>query len=244
MRRLRGSMSGMKNSTTGPLELQGEIIALTCLPIVSILFFVQVPGCSAAAGCPGNRHENDIRMTKPVKREYFTQGKGFLSSTGPQARFILFLIFLLIAYTFLIMIFRKLAKIVDLPVFIPIALTTLVAFIGIAGTLYSHRFVGPMVRIRKALEQVAQGDCSVTLRLRDSDDPMLKDLVQTIGGLCERTRLSHRSVHEAAQGLFTDLAALQESIAKGAQGVSLEKQLAAVRQRQATLEKAVQSLGT
>ena len=183
-------------------------------------------------------------MTMPVKREYFIRGRGFLSSTGPQARFILFLIFLLIAYTLLIMIFRKLAKIVDLPVFIPIALTTLVAFIGIAGTLYSHRFVGPMVRIRKALEQVAQGDCSVTLRLRDSDDPMLKDLVRTIGGLCEQSRNSHRSVHEAAQGLFTDLAALQESIAKGEQGVSLEKQLAAVRQRQSALEKAVQSLGT
>jgi hypothetical protein len=84
----------------------------------------------------------------------------------------------------------------------------------------------------------------VTLRLRDSDDPMLKDLVRTIGGLCEQSRNSHRSVHEAAQGLFTDLAALQESIAKGEQGVSLEKQLAAVRQRQAALEKAVQSLGT
>jgi methyl-accepting chemotaxis protein len=237
-------MSGMKNSTTRLCELQGEIIALTYLPIVSILFFVQVRGCSAAAGCSGNRHGNDIYMTKPVKREYFIRSREFLSSTGPQARFILFLIFLLIAYTFLIMVFRKLAKIVDLPVFIPIALTTLIAFIVIAGTLYSHRFVGPMVRIRKALEQVAQGDCSVTLRLRDSDDPMLQDLVRTIGGLCEHNRHAHRSVHDAAQGLFTDLAALQESIAKGVQGISLEKQLAAVHQRQATLEKAVQSLGT
>lgn len=237
-------MSGIKNSTTGTLELQGEIIALTCIPIVSILFFVQVRGGSAAAGCPDNLHGNDLRMTKPVKREYFTRGRGFLSSTGPQARFILFLIFLLIAYTFLIMIFRKLAKIVDLPVFIPIALTALVAFIGIAGTLYSHRFVGPMVRIRKALEQVARGDCAVTLRLRDSDDPMLKDLVRTIGSLCEHSRHSHHSVREAAHGLFTDLAALEESIAKGVQGDSLEKQLAAVHQRQAALEKAIQSLGT
>jgi hypothetical protein len=183
-------------------------------------------------------------MTKPVKREYFSRGKGFLSSTGPQSRFIFFLIFLLIAYTFLLMIFRKLAVIVDLPVFIPIALTTLVAFIGIAGTLYSHRFVGPMVRIRKTLEQVARGDCSVTLRLRDSDDPMLKDLVRTIGSLCEHSRHTHRSIHEAAQGLFSDLTTLQESIAKGPQAGSLEKQMESVRQKQAALEKAVQSLGT
>ena len=183
-------------------------------------------------------------MTKPVKREYFARNRGFLSATGPQARFILFLIFLLITYTFLIMIFRKLAKIVELPVFIPIALITLVAFIGIAGVLYSHRFVGPMERIRRALEQVARGDCSVTLRLRDSDDPMLQDLVRTIGGLCEQRRLSHRSVHDAAQDLFTDLAVLQESIAKDVQESGLEKQLAAVRQKQETLEKAIQSLGT
>jgi len=182
-------------------------------------------------------------MTKPVKREYFTRGKGILSSTGPQSRFILFLIFLLVAYTLLLRIFQKIAAIVDLPVFLPIALATLLAFIGIAGTLYSHRFVGPILRIRRTLEQVAQGDCSVTLRLRDSDDPMLKDLVQTIGILCEQSRHSHRSVHEAARGLFSDLAALQESIAKGASAGSLDKQMETVRQKQAALEEALQSLG-
>jgi hypothetical protein len=192
---------------------------------------------------PRRPARDDTHMTKPVKREYFTRGKGILSSTGPQSRFILFLIFLLIAYTFLLMIFRKLAGIVELPVFIPIALTTLVAFIGIAGTLYSHRFVGPMVRIRKTLERVAQGDCAVTLRLRDSDDPMLRDLVRTIGNLCEQSRNSHRSIHEAAQGLFSELAALQEGIAKGAHAGGLEGRMEAVRLKQAALEKALQSLG-
>jgi nitrogen fixation/metabolism regulation signal transduction histidine kinase len=183
-------------------------------------------------------------MIKHADREYFSRGKGFLSSTGPQARFILFLIFLLIAYTFLLMIFRKLAEIVELPVFIPIALTTLVAFIGVAGTLYSHRFVGPMVRIRKTLERVAQGDCSVTIRLRESDDPMLKDLVRTIGSMCHHSRQSHLSVHETARDLLNDLTALQESIAKGAQLGHLEKQVASLRKKQAALEKAVLSLGT
>jgi len=181
-------------------------------------------------------------MIKSAKREQFTRGKGVLSASGPQSRFILFLIFLLVAYTLLLRIFQKLAAIVDLPIFLPIALVTLLAFIGIAGTLYSHRFVGPMVRIRKTLEQVAQGDCSVSLRLRDSDDPMLKDLVLTIGSLCEQSRQTNRSVHEAAQGLFSDLAALQQSITQGAPAGSLGKQLDALRQKQAVLEKAVRSL--
>ncbi len=187
---------------------------------------------------------NKERMPKTAKREHFTRGKGILSATGPQSRFILFLIFLLVAYTLLLRIFQKLASIVELPVFLPIALVTLLAFIGIAGTLYSHRFVGPMARIRKSLEQVAGGDCSVTLRLRDSDDPMLKDLVQTIGRLCERSRHSHQSVHDAARSLFDGLTAIEASIAKGAQGGDLQKQMEAIHAKQAVLEKAVQSLGT
>ena len=182
-------------------------------------------------------------MIKSAHRKQLTRGKGLLSASGPQSRFILFLIFLLVAYTLLLRIFQKLAAIVDLPIFLPIALVTLLAFIGIAGTLYSHRFVGPMVRIRRTLEQVAQGDCSVALRIRDSDDPMLKDLVQTIGGLCDQSRQTNRSIHEAAQGLFSDLSALQESIAKGAPAGSLEKQLDALQQKQTALEKALHSLG-
>lgn len=182
-------------------------------------------------------------MTKSVKKEHFNRGKGILSVSGPQSRFILFLIFLLVAYTLLLRIFQKLAAIVGLPVFLPVALVMLMAFIGIAGTLYSHRFVGPMVRIRKTLEQVAQGHCSVTLRLRDSDDPMLKDLVTTIGSLCEQSRHTNRSVHEAAQGLFSDLTALRESILKGAPAGTLVQQLDGIRHKQAALEKAVQSLG-
>ena len=179
-----------------------------------------------------------------TKREQFTRGKGILSATGPQSRFILFLIFVLVFYTLLLRIFQKLAAIVELPVFLPIALVTLLAFIGIAGTLYSHRFVGPMVRIRKTLERVAAGDCSVTLRLRDADDPMLKDLVRTIGHLCEQSRHSHRLVQESARELFGDLTVLQENIRKGASTGDLVKQAEAIQKKQAALDKAVQSLGT
>ena len=183
-------------------------------------------------------------MMQTTKREQFTRGKGILSATGPQSRFILFLIFVLVFYTLLLRIFQKLAAIVELPVFLPIALVTLLAFIGLAGTLYSHRFVGPMVRIRKTLERVAAGDCAVTLRLRDADDPMLKDLVSAIGHLCERTRHSHRMVQESARELSGDLTALQENIRKGASADVLIRQAEAIQKKQAALDKAVQSLGT
>jgi hypothetical protein len=100
------------------------------------------------------------------------------------------------------------------------------------------------MRIRKTLERVAQGDCSVTLRLRDSDDPVMKDLVNTIGQLCERSRHSHQFIQDAARDLSAALAALQDGMAKGLPALEIQKQMESIRQKQATLEKAVQSLGS
>lgn len=181
-------------------------------------------------------------MTKAVKREFFARGKGLFTAAGPQSRFILFLILLLIGYTFLLKIFQKLTGIVDLPVFLPIALLTLLAFIGIAGVLYSHKFVGPMVRIRRTLEQIAEGDCTVSLRLRDADDPMLKDLAQTIGKLCDRSRYCSRAVQDAVADLLHDIDALRLAVRAGAPQAELERLLAGMESRKAVLEQAVKSL--
>jgi hypothetical protein len=78
------------------------------------------------------------------KRIILGRGKGYISAAGPQYRFIVFLIFILVAYTLLLRVFQKLAEILQLPVFLPISLVTLLVFIGIIATLYSHKFVGPM----------------------------------------------------------------------------------------------------
>jgi len=182
-------------------------------------------------------------MTKNTKREHLSRGKGLISASGPQVRFILFLVFLLIAYTLLLRVFQKLALIVDLPVFLPIALITLLLFIGIAGAVYSHKFVGPMVRIRRTLEQIAAGDCHVTLRLRESDDPVLKDLVQTITVLCENSRIAHQNVRETAHDLILGVTALQGSIGSGAPAPELQKQAETLLRKQEMLEKALEALG-
>jgi nitrogen fixation/metabolism regulation signal transduction histidine kinase len=183
-------------------------------------------------------------MHKNEKKTYgVRRGKGHLAAEGPQARFILFLILVLVAYTLLLKVFQKIAAIVDLPLFVPIALISLFVFVGIAGTLYSHRFVGPLVRIRKTLEHVANGDCSVSLRLRDSDDPMLKDLARTIEGLCEQGRNTHYLVRDAAQNLFQDLAALEVLIQSGAPADELRKQVSGVQRKKDLLEQAIRTMG-
>jgi methyl-accepting chemotaxis protein len=171
------------------------------------------------------------------------RGKGYLNAAGPQYRFIVFLILLLFAYTFLLRVFQKLAQIVEFPIFLPIALVTLLIFIGIVGILYSHTFAGPMARVRKVLEQLAEGDTNISLRLRESDDPTLKELAKAITALAEHSRDSHALVREATQELSRELAGFREAMHRGAESAELQKHLDAVLKKQGLLDKAVKSLG-
>ncbi len=171
-----------------------------------------------------------------------SRGKGYFSASGPQYRFIVFLIFILVAYTLLLRVFQKLAEILQLPIFLPISLITLLIFIGIVGALYSHKFVGPMARIRGALDQMAEGKNDVCLRLRESDDPMLKDIVSSISRLCEHTRNEHILIQDQARDLSSALQALQTEARKcGACGDTLDKHFAALGEKQQQLEQTIKS---
>ncbi len=180
-------------------------------------------------------------MAESGKRLFISHGKGYLNAAGPQARFIVFLLTVLIIFTIILRIFQKLAEILQLPVFLPLSLITLLVFIGLAGTIYSHKFVGPMSRIRRAIEHLADGDISISLRLRESDDPMLKDLVKAITRLADHSRNSHALIHDTAQELFADLTILREKVQQGADRAEIQKQLDIVRNRQEELDKAVRS---
>ena len=182
-------------------------------------------------------------MHKFSKRHLMGRGKSYLTTTGSQYRFILFLILLLISYTVLLRVFQKIAEIVQLPIFLPIALITLLIFIGIVGILYSHTFVGPLTRIRRALDQLADGDENVSLRLRESDDPVLKDLVKTISRLCEYSRNSHLLIQETSRDLFAEFAVLEDMIHKGADPSDIRKQSEVVRKKQELLGKAIKAYG-
>jgi len=170
-----------------------------------------------------------------------SKGKGYLNASGPQSRFILFLLTILIIFTIILRVFQKLAEIVQLPVFLPISLITLLIFVGVVGTIYSHSFIGPLVRIRRAVEHLAEGDLSIALRLRDSDDPVLHDLVKAIGLLCEHSRNSHHMIQDAAKDLSAEIALLRDKIESGIGGNDLRQQLSVVQKKQEALEKAVQS---
>jgi hypothetical protein len=169
------------------------------------------------------------------------RGKGYLCAPSSQYRFIIFLLIILGVYTLLLKVFQKLAAIVQLPVFLPIALITLLLFIGMAGTLYSHSFFGPLLRIRRGLEHMAEGDSEVSLRLRDSDDPMLKDLVKEISRLCDYSRNSHALVQETARDLFADIEALREKVRQGADKAEISERIEVLGARRDLLEKAIKA---
>lgn len=176
------------------------------------------------------------------KRRILSTGRGYLNAVGPQARFIVFLFGVLIAYTFILLIFRKLAEILQFPLFFLIALIILVLFIGVVGTLYSHRFAGPLARIKKTIDHLAQGDTSVTLRLRDSDDPILKDLVTSINHLCEQSRNSIALVRETAQDLSGAVAGLSGAVQRGGTAEEIGAQIGLVRKKHDLFEQAVRTI--
>ncbi len=171
------------------------------------------------------------------------RGKGYLSAAGPQFRFIVFLLLVLFAYTLLLKVFQKMAEIVQLTVFLPISLIALLIFIGMVGMLYSHRFVGPLHRIRASLERMAEGEHSICLRLRESDDPLLKELVSKIILLCEHSRSSHVLIQEGARDLFSAITVLQNMIDRGANSSEIVTQFNDIDRKRARLEDAIKAQG-
>jgi methyl-accepting chemotaxis protein len=180
-------------------------------------------------------------MPTTGKRQLLGRGKGHLNAASSQYRFIVFLLVVLGAYTFLLKVFQKLAEILQLPVFLPVALITLLFFVGVVGTMYSHTFVGPMQRIRKILEHLAEGDTNVTLRLRDSDDPVLKDLGKAVSRLCDHSRNSHVLIRETARDLSAAIEALQEKIRQGADREEIQLLIDGLRTKQDVLDTAIKA---
>lgn len=177
----------------------------------------------------------------PSKRVWISKGRGYFSAAGPQGRFIIFLVLVLGGYTLLLRVFQKLSEMLQLPLFLPISLVTLFAFIAIVGTLYSHTILGPLTRIQRAIGQMIDGEADICLRLRESDDPLLKDLAASLSTLCEHTRNSHAVIRDTAADLFNGVQSLIESVKGGAGAKDLAPLIESLRKKQDLLDKAIRS---
>lgn len=177
----------------------------------------------------------------PTKRAWLSKGKGYFIAAGPQGRFIVFLIMVLGAYTLLLLFFQKLSALLQLPLFLPISLVTLFFFISIVGILYSHSVIGPLARIQRIIEQMAEGEMDLCLRLRETDDPLLKNLSNAITALCEHTRNAHQVIRDAGADLYNEIQTMSESIQRGVKGTELADMVSKVKQKQEQLERAIRS---
>jgi gas vesicle protein len=84
---------------------------------------------------------------------------------------------------------------------------------------------------------------NISLRLRESDDPVLKELVTAITQLCENSRNSQALLRDTSRELSEDIAGLQDKFNKGASHADIQRQLDAVRKKHELLEKTIKSCG-
>jgi len=83
---------------------------------------------------------------------------------------------------------------------------------------------------------------NMNLRLRETDDPMLKEIAREISALCEHSRDSSAVLRESLRDLFKDVVVLQEMIRLDAPKSDVERHLHELRKRQDEMEKMIKSL--
>ena len=105
------------------------------------------------------------------EKSYFERRHIFLINKEFQGRFAAFVITILIGYSFILLLFQKLAKTVSFPLMIPIVFGILIIFIGVASIFYSHRFAGPLFAINRATKEMTKGDLLIKIRPRASTKP-------------------------------------------------------------------------
>lgn len=71
-----------------------------------------------------------------------------------------------------------------------VELTLIVPLVVIAGIVLTHRVVGPVARIKNALDQIGQGNYNVRLKLRDHD--VLTEVADAVNRLAVKLRESSK----------------------------------------------------
>ena len=77
-----------------------------------------------------------------------------------------------------------------------LASAVLYPIIMLNSVRFSHRFVGPVVRVRRALQELAKGECPPTLRFRKRD--CWKDLADEINRVTQRVHALQKSTAAAS----------------------------------------------
>lgn len=112
-------------------------------------------------------------------------------------------------------------------------LAAMILLISLGTIFMTHRIAGPVYRIKKTLSEVAAGNLSTSIQLREKDD--LKELSVNINDLIGDLREVVRFQHDNHASLSTCIAEIEEKLKNHqideASGLALLEQLKECRER-------------
>lgn len=97
-------------------------------------------------------------------------------------------------------------------IFIPPVIVAAI-FIIISIVLYTHRIVGPLVRIRAITQQISEGNLDVFIKFREKD--AIKPLADALNNLIARFKEKDSGLSEVIEDMRKDADILYQSIEKG-----------------------------
>ncbi len=159
------------------------------------------------------------------ERSYFERRHIYLINKEFQGRFAAFVITILIGYSFILLVFQKMAKSVSFPLMIPIVFGILIIFIGVASIFYSHRFAGPLFAINRATKEMSKGDLLIRIFIRKEHNIIFHQIADNINNITDNFRETALKMEEKLILLSKETHGLAEKIASGKSKNELASQM-------------------
>jgi len=97
-------------------------------------------------------------------------------------------------------------------IFIPPVIVATI-FIIITTILYTHRIVGPLVRIRAITKQISKGDLDIFIKLRKKDE--IKPIAEALNNLVLRYKEKGHRLSDILEEIYKDASEMYQFIEKG-----------------------------
>ncbi|MBI2414115.1 MAG: hypothetical protein HYV24_13005 [Deltaproteobacteria bacterium] len=104
---------------------------------------------------------------------------------------------------------------VDTPVLGILLIIGYISIVVLLAVFYTHRLIGPFVRLEYEMKMIAQGNVSKRLSLRAKDDLHIKNFVKYVNGFvcrCEDAKQGYDQLHASVSKRLDDVT---REIAKG-----------------------------
>ncbi len=148
-------------------------------------------------------------------KDYYDRRHTYLINKELQGRFAAFVITILIGYSSIVLLFKKLSESVSFPLMIPIVFVGLIIFIGVVSIFYSHRLAGPLFAIQRGTREIAKGDLLIRLHMRKGHNIVFHQIVENINNMTDNLRDTVLKMEDKVVKLSKETKGLSEKITVG-----------------------------